>query len=50
MYVHVLSPVCFLGSRVCLFLVGELLGYGSFGKVYEGTHIFDDRIKVKHFY
>uniref|UniRef100_A0A8C2HIS9 non-specific serine/threonine protein kinase n=1 Tax=Cyprinus carpio TaxID=7962 RepID=A0A8C2HIS9_CYPCA len=34
------------GSRVCLFLVGELLGYGSFGKVYEGTHIFDDRIKV----
>ncbi len=33
-----------------LFVVGELLGCGSFGVVYEGSHIFSDRIKVKNFY
>ncbi|XP_026077876.1 serine/threonine-protein kinase MARK2-like isoform X1 [Carassius auratus] len=36
----------YCGSRVSLFLVGDMIGYGSFGKVYEGTHIFNDRIKV----
>ncbi|XP_026131746.1 5'-AMP-activated protein kinase catalytic subunit alpha-2-like [Carassius auratus] len=34
------------GSRVSFFVVGELLGRGSFGLVYEGSHIFSDRIKV----
>ncbi|KTF77125.1 hypothetical protein cypCar_00015867 [Cyprinus carpio] len=34
------------GSRVSFFVVGELLGQGSFGMVYEGSHIFSDRIKV----
>ncbi|KAI2659313.1 Serine/threonine-protein kinase pim-1 [Labeo rohita] len=34
------------GVRVSFFLVGKLLGSGSFGKVYEGTHIFNERIMV----
>ncbi|XP_043107596.1 serine/threonine-protein kinase pim-3-like [Puntigrus tetrazona] len=46
MHVHVLFPICFSGSRVSFFLVGELLGCGSFGMVYEGTHLFSDKIKV----
>ncbi len=29
-----------------LFEVGHLIASGSFSKVYEGTHIFSDKVKV----
>ncbi|XP_058611958.1 serine/threonine-protein kinase pim-1-like, partial [Onychostoma macrolepis] len=34
------------GSVVSLFEVGHLIASGSFSKVYEGTHIFSDKVKV----
>ncbi|XP_016305327.1 serine/threonine-protein kinase pim-3-like [Sinocyclocheilus anshuiensis] len=34
------------GSVVSLFEVGHLIASGNFSKVYEGTHIFSDKVKV----
>ncbi|XP_043088600.1 CBL-interacting protein kinase 25-like [Puntigrus tetrazona] len=34
------------GSTVSLFEVGHLIASGNFGKVYEGTHLFSDKVKV----